>query len=194
MRRVLLPLAGAALCVGALGAPPPVPISATALGHPGPSERGSSIVLYSNITYPDPNGYYMSQESTGWPFGDDLHMASGGLMDGFAFVYYDPPGDDQLSELEFRFYANDADNSDYPGSGSPGSPLLGTYTVSDLPGDGRWLIRVDVSGDPLEIPKDIWMEVNFLDNLAAGLALYHPPTVGSSFDLFEIYGQGIFWT
>lgn len=194
MRTAPLLLAGLGLCSGALATPPkPLPTGDGALSQWGDGGRDGSIVLYSNITYRDPNEYYLPQTSAEAPFGDDLHMVSGGLLDRFTFAYYDPPGGSALSQVEVLFYRDDPNEpGDYPG-GEPASPLLGSYTVSELPGDGHWLVTADVGADPLPLPKDVWMELDFADNPEAGLAFYHPWTVGTSYDWFEIHGRGIFW-
>jgi hypothetical protein len=139
----------------------------------------------------DPNEFYLPQTQTGVAYGDDLHLTAGGWMDGFTFAYFDPPGGTALTQVDVLFYENDPNNSDFPG-GDPGSTLLGSYMVTDLPGDGAYEFTVDVSGNPLLLPDDIWVEFDFSDSPEAGLVLYDPPTVGSSADLFEVHGVDVF--
>lgn len=193
MKAVLMLLAGACVCSTAWAWPPkPRPIGDVTFEFWGEANGRGSTVVYSNLEQStDPNEFYLPQSEAGVPYGDDLHLAAAGWMDGFTFVYYDPPGEAALSQVDVLFYENDPNNSDFPG-GDPGSPLLGSYTVTDLPGDGAHIVAVDVSATPLSLPEDIWIEFDFADSVEAGLVLFDPPTVGSSADLFEVHGVDVF--
>lgn len=193
MRIGLLLLVGGCLCGTALAWPPePVPIGDVAFKHWGSDGGRDSTIVYSNLEQStDPNEFYVPQTETGAAYGDDLHLAAAGWMDGFTFVYYDPPGGTALGEVDVLLYEDDPNNSDFPG-GDPGSTLLGSYTVTDLPGDGAHVFAVDVSDSPLSLPEDIWIEFDFSNSPEAGLVLYDPPTVGSSADLFEVHGVDVF--
>ena len=116
---------------------------------------------------------------------------SGGWVDGFTLAYYDPAGGTALSQVEVLFYENDPNSPDFPG-GDPASLLLGSYTLTDLPGDGAHVIAVDVSDSPLLVPEHVWVEFDFTNSPEAGLVLFDPPTVGSSADLFEVHSIDIF--
>lgn len=193
MRIGLLLLVGGGLCCSALAWPPkPVPIGDVTFHYwGGGTDRGSTVV-YSNLEQStDPNEFYVPQTEAGVPYGDDLHLIAAGSMDGFRFTYFDPEGGTALSQVDVLFYENDPNNSDFPG-GDPGSTLLGSYTVTDLPGDGAHVFPVDVSATPLSLPEDIWIEFDFSDSPEAGLVLYNPPTVGSGADLFEVHGVDVF--
>ncbi|MBU0616246.1 MAG: hypothetical protein KKI02_00870 [Planctomycetes bacterium] len=193
MRTGLLLLVGGCVCCTALAWPPkPVPIADVTFHYwGGGTDRGSNVV-YSNLEQStDPNDFYLPQTESEVPYGDDLHLTAAGWMDGFTFAYYDPAGGTALSQVDVLFYENDPNNSDFPG-GDPGSTLLGSYTVTDLPGNGVHIFAVDVSADPLSLPEDIWIEFDFSDSPEAGLVLYDPPTVGSSADLFEVHGVDVF--
>jgi hypothetical protein len=193
MRIALLLLVGGCLCGTALAWPPePVPIGDVAFNYWGGGNDRGSTVVYSNLEQStDPNEFYLPQTETGVPYGDDLHLTAAGWMDAFTFAYYDPEGGTALSQVDVLFYENDPENSDFPG-GDPGSLLLGSYTVMDLPGDGAHVFSVDVSANPLLLPEDIWIEFDFSNSPEAGLVLYDPPTVGSSDDLFEVHGVDVF--
>jgi hypothetical protein len=183
------------ICPLVWAGPDLVRIDAVSAAAPGLPDRDGGFVLYSNLETPDPNGcfYYYSAYGGGTPFGDDLHMVSGGLLESFRFVYYDPPGGAALSEVQVLFYADDPNVQwDYPG-GDPESPLIGSYVVDGLPGDGEWLITADVSAEPLALPADVWMEFDYSDSPDAGMPFYHPATVGFSYPWYEIHGEGVFW-
>jgi hypothetical protein len=193
MRTAFLLAAGLCVCSAALAWPPmPRPIGDVTFDYWGEVHGRGSTVVYSNLEQStDPNEFYLPQTETGVPYGDDLHLTAGGWMDGFTFAYYDPAGGTALSQVDVLFYENDPNNSDFPG-GDPGSALLGSYTVSDLPGDGGYIVSVDVSDSPLLLPEDIWIEFDFSDSPEAGLVLYDPPTVGSSTVVFEVHGDDVF--
>ncbi len=194
MRTAFLLVAGLCLCSTALAWPPmPVPIGDVEFHYWGGVGDRDSTLVYSNLDQStDPNEFYLPQTQTdGVPYGDDLHLTAGGSMDAFTFAYYDPAGGTALSQVEVLFYENDPNAADFPG-GDPNSLLIGTYTVTDLPGDGAHVFIVDVSADPLTLPENIWIEFNFANSPEAGLVLYDPPTVGGSEDLFEVHGVNIF--
>ena len=193
MRTAFLLSAALCVCSAALAWPPmPRPIGDVTFHYWGEVHGRGSTVVYSNLEQStDPNEFYLPQSEAGVPYGDDLHLTAGGWMDGFTFAYYDPAGGAALSQVDVLFYENDPNNSDFPG-GDPNSTLLGSYTVTDLPGDGAHIFAVDVSDSPLSLPEDIWVEFDFSDSPEAGLVLYDPPTVGSSADLFEVHGVDVF--
>lgn len=193
MKSAFLLFAGILVCSTALAWPPkPVPIGDVTFEVWGEVGGRGSEVVYSNLEQStDPNEFYLPQSETGVAYGDDLHLTAEGWMDGFTFVYYDPEGGTALSQVDVLIYENDPNNSDFPG-GDPGSTLLGTFNVTDLPGDGAHIVAVDVSANPLLVPQDIWIEFDFADSVEAGLVLFDPPTVGSSVDLFEVHGVDVF--
>ena len=147
----------------------------------GPSAAYGPDIVYSNTTIP--LGYYFPRAD----YGDDLKLTHAGLVNGFQFAYFDPTGGTALSSVFVWF------NNLYDGSYITG------YTVSGLPGDGAWIISVDLSGGfEFNSPDWILMSIGFYSSNSpeAGWLLYDPPSIGSSQDLFYIwapYTPGWYW-
>lgn len=155
---------------------------------PGP------VTLYDNtVNY---LGYYFPGNWWGpdfWGICDDVHMTGGGLINGFEFVYYDPAGNTALTQVEWAAF----DMTTYD-SGPVGS-YLGGGVLTGLPGDGFWLVQVDLTGggEFFAPGGDIWFCLAFggyySDSPEAGWVIYDPPVVGSSHDLFlNFQDQGIY--
>jgi hypothetical protein len=189
--RIIAALSVTALCVStfAQGIVAPAPATGT-LGEASISLAGGvgaqygPLTLYSNIT--NFLGFYYP----GAFAADDLHMVSGGLVNGFVFGYYDPDGGTALSTLDVLFYQNDAGDSSINGP-------IAAYTIGQLPGDGMWQITVDlVGGFEFAAPSDMWMAIDFTnsDSPEAGWLITSPPTIGSSHDLFlDVPTLGLYW-
>lgn len=156
----------------------------------GVSTMSGPVVAYDNTT--NSTGFYYTGGSANRYPADDLHMTQGGLVNGFEFIYYDPAGGTAVSFVPVGFWAND------PADGTFG-PLLQSFNVTGLPGDGAWIISVDLTGSGLEFtaPKDIWMGLDFKRSDSpgqAGWSIYDPPTIGSSHDLFlDVNTLGLYY-
>jgi hypothetical protein len=158
---------------------------ATNTGHEvaGPPEYGPTIV-YSNMT--TFSGYYAG---VGGFWADDLNMVSGGMVTGFSFIYYDPVTDplQQLTTINTFFWDG------YVG----GSPIAG-FTIGGLPGDGHWIIGVNLEGSGYEFaaPDYVLYGLDFstCDSTEAGWSMWDPPTIGTSGDAFyDVIAQGWYW-
>lgn len=157
----------------------PIGHYAVSLGG-GSTQSYGPIIAYSNTT--TPLGYYFS----GADYGDDLQMTQAGTVNGFTFGYYDPAGGTALSSVNVWF------NNLYDGSYITG------YTISGLPGDGAWIISVDITGFEFASPDYILMSIGFYSSNSpeAGWLMFNPPTIGSSQDMFYIwqpYTPGWYW-
>jgi hypothetical protein len=149
------------------------------LGGAGTESYGP-IISYSNLV--NALGYYFP----GRDCGDDLLMTGPGTVNGFAFGYYDPEGGTALTSVDVWF------NNLYDGSYITG------YTISGLPGDGAWIVSVDLTGFEFYSPDWILMSVGFYSSNSpeAGWLIYDPPTIGSSQDMFYIWAPetpGWYW-
>ena len=191
MRMTLVLLVVLLMCTGVHAGPPqPKPIGDVVMQFWGTQDRGNPTI-YDNLETEFVPAYFLPQSETQVPYGDDLHLTTGGSMDTFSFAYFDPEGGDALSQVVVHFYADDPTHATFPG-GEPGSTLLKSYVISDLPGDGGHVFTADVSGDPITLPENVWIEFDLSDSPEAGLVLYNPPSVGTSDDLFEVHGDDIF--
>ncbi|MEP0767278.1 MAG: PEP-CTERM sorting domain-containing protein [Fimbriimonadia bacterium] len=156
----------------------------------GVSAAYGPVTAYDNTTT-STGFYYTGGSAQRWP-ADDLHMTQSGLVNGFTFIYYDPAGGTALTRVPVQFWAND------PADGTFG-PSLQSLVVTGLPGDGGWIITVDLSGSGFEFsaPADIWMGIDFFASDSpgqAGWSIYNPPTVGSSHDVFlDVDTLGLYW-
>ena len=143
----------------------------------------TTTAIYSDLAY---NTGYFQAAGAGVEVADDLHMLSAGTMVEFKFAYHD--GGAGASTATVNFYANNPSDFPLPG-GSPPASLIASYSLTGLPGPGEWIVTVPVSAQAL--PVDVWMGVIFPAS-DVGLLTYSPPTVGSSHDIYALYGQG-YW-
>ncbi len=142
-------------------------------------------VVYDNTTndtgsayaYPpdDPNGYV----------GDSLWMAGDGLLDSLAFSIYNADtsgGPLSRVDVSINFY-------------DPYDALLGTVTLNDLvvdpalqPGYVAFFEVTDLQGFGVDLPYACMYTLSFSDAQGGatelGQAIYDPPTVGESPDMF----------
>ncbi len=141
----------------------------------GDQSAGTTNPVYDNTV--NSSGYYYN--TNGLEEGDDLEMTAGGQMDHFAFGYYDPSGDGAVTtSAEVRFY----DIATFVGDGTD-TPIV-SYTVTDLPGEGGWIVGVDLDTPSPVLPANIVMSVQLDNAVDAGLLIYDPPTIGASQDMF----------
>ena len=168
-------------------APRPVLVDDVTIERWGSLDSRADTMVYLNFAGSiPPEQYYIPFYEAGAAYGDDLHLVQGGFLSKIAYAYYDPDGGTALSEVTVSIYENDANNTNFPG-GDPSPALIGSFTITGLPGDGLHLLTYDEM-TPLELPEHIWMEFDFSNSSEAGLVLYNPPTVGSSQDLFYVHG------
>jgi hypothetical protein len=182
--RGLIVLAVAAACSVAYATPilsSAVRIDAVPAEWGAGGERATPI--YSDLA--TPTDYYLAI-GAGVEVADDLHMISAGTMVEFKFAYHD--GGAGVPTATVNFYANNPSDFPLPG-GNPPASLIASYSVTGLPGPGEWIVTVPVSAQAL--PMDVWMGVIFPAS-DVGLLTYSPPTVGSSHDIYALYGQG-YW-
>ena len=141
----------------------------------GASVSYGPIIPYSNTT--NPLGYYFP----GYSYGDDLVMTQPGLVNGFQFGYYDPSGGPALTQLTVTFH-------------DLAFGLLATYNLGGLPGDGAWIMTVNLAGGfefsspSNQLLMSLWFSQS--NSPEAGWLLYDPPTIGSSQDMFYIWELG----
>jgi hypothetical protein len=128
-------------------------------------------IIYSNTT--TSQGYYYGA-GAGIEVADDLHMISAGHLCAIDMAYYATTA----TNATVIFYAND------PVDDPPGVVLAGPYLLSGLPA-GAYVVNVPLEPGtgPPDVSPDIWLGVTF-DTDGAGLILMHPPTIGTSDDLF----------
>lgn len=103
------------------------------VGHYNISLAGGVGAAYGpDIVYSNTNdvGYYFP----GHDMGDELQLTRAGVVNGFTFGYYDPVGGRALHRIDVWFH--DMNSNTY----------ITGYTISGLPGDGAWIISVDLSG------------------------------------------------
>ncbi len=146
----------------------------------GSAESYGPIISYSNTT--TELGFYFP----GHDYGDDLQMTQAGTVNGFTFGYYDPAGNTALTSVDVWF------NDLYTGNYITG------YTISGLPGDGAWIVSVDLTGFEFVSPDWILMSIGFYSSNSpeAGWLLYDPPTIGTSADMFYVWAPitpGWYW-
>ncbi|MEP0767150.1 MAG: PEP-CTERM sorting domain-containing protein [Fimbriimonadia bacterium] len=145
---------------------------------PGP------LTLYDNTDPSSFSGYYFPGDPVNfWGVCDDVHMTSGGLINGFEFVYYDPVGNTALTQVEWAVFEMSTYDTGPVGAYVSGGILTG------LPGDGLWQVQVDLTGGGEFVASaDLWFCMAFAgaysDSPEAGWVIYDPPVVGSSHDLF----------
>ncbi len=132
-----------------------------------------TVPVYDNTT--NGTGYYYNHG--GLEVGDDLGMVAGGVVDAFAFGYYDPNDGIDATTATVRFY----DLSTFVGDGS--DVPIASYVVDSLPGAGAWLMGVTIASPADYLPANVVMSVQF-DIADAGLLIYDPPTIGTSQDMF----------
>ncbi|GMV38208.1 MAG: hypothetical protein AMXMBFR61_27160 [Fimbriimonadales bacterium] len=160
------------------------------LGDGPPPLAPGPLTLYDNNN--SFTGYYLNN-ATLYP-ADDLHMAAAGVVNGFNFVYYDGVGGDVAAKALVQFWINN------PADSIAAGPIA-SYLISGLPGAGLWEISISLgAGLEFSAPQDVWMSLRILrsDNVpcsGAGWAIYDPPSVGASHDLFaDVLGPWvIYW-
>lgn len=177
MKRALAILAIAAIAMPAMAGL--VTTTATpyngGVSYFGDQSAGTTIPVYDNTV--NESGYYYN--TAGLEEGDDLMMTAGGQIDHFAFGYYDPSGDGAVTTAaDVRFY----DMATFVGDGT--DVPLAAYSVTNLPGEGGWIVDVDLDTPSPVMPADIVMSVQFDNTVDAGLLIYDPPVIGSSADMF----------
>lgn len=169
---VVLLLVGLVATSAAQAARPIHAGTAIPLNQPG----ARSQVVYSNLT--TQTGYYFNSYPYSQPqdLGDDLHMTSGGVLDGFKITYESDPADPNYAAPQF------ATVSFYALSGfGPSSTPIAQYVLDSLPGDGAWIVPVTIPTPVDVLPADIVMTV-LMDSVKAGPITFYPPTVGTTTD------------
>jgi len=148
--------------------------------------QAGPVTSYSNVTT------FSGFVATGGNRADDLHMTQGGLVNGFSFIYSDAAGGPQLVDAPVTFYVGG------PGDPVPGA-VLQSLLITGLPGDGHWIITVDLAGSGFEFvaPADIWagLDLSAASRSHARHSLWNPPTIGSSHDVFYRFDgtPGFYW-
>ncbi|UCE02709.1 MAG: hypothetical protein JSW67_00425 [Candidatus Latescibacterota bacterium] len=110
--------------------------------------------------------------------GDDLHLIAGGLLTAFIVGYYNVSG---AATMTVTFYENTAD-------AGVGAPVAGPYVARSLP--PNFHVRRFQLPDSMQafIGTDLWCAIRF-DTPNAGVVFSHPPSVGTSHDLFWDFGS-----
>lgn len=167
--------------------PSPVPAGATFQdGH----ALVEAIPDYSNTT--SYTGYYCSG-GAGWTLADDVHRTTDLAIARIDFGYVSaiPSG---TTDAWLKIFANNSEDSILPSAGT----LLAEYPLVGLPVGGGYIIEVDLASYPRPLPgneyPDLWIGLEF-DVADTGLAIFHPPTVGTSHDdlvWHEDWGPGNF--
>ncbi len=146
---------------------------------PAPSSSSALTRLYDNTGNPA-NAYYGAQG--GAEVLDDLHLASGGMLDTLVVEYFDPALAGTLSAT-VKLYDN-------PGGLDLGATLLaGPFVVTGLP-RGRGAVAIPLS-HALAVGPNLWVGVQFTST-TAGWILRGTPAVGSSHDLYLENGN-LYW-
>ncbi len=159
----------------------------------GASQELGPVTAYSTGAFPT---FYFPANSFGTPFSsvvcDDLHMTTGGSVNGFRFSYYDPG--DPLTGVGTKAVAvgffDNVGGGDAPPGG--GNPLLAAYGIG-LPGAGLWNITVDLTGFEFAAGSDIWMCLDWSigGSTTAGWILADFPITGFSHDYwYDLNGGG----
>ncbi len=181
----LVVLAGAASLASAADrtrvTPTPIPLSYTVKSVPAP-ERVQACAPYYDDTVNQTDYYFAGTVE----MQDDLHMIGPGHLCAVDFGYVNPTT--TATTVTLTFYANDAEDMM-----SPSVVLAGPYVLSDLPAYGKYLVHADLEtgAGPPDLTQDIWLGIAF-SPADVGVVLAHPPTLGSSHDLFAMQG-GYYW-
>lgn len=133
-------------------------------------------VVYSNLA--TQTGYYFNSlpYSTPQELGDDLTMTTGGLLESFKFTYESDDPNPAPAECVIAFY--DLATFNFGGGNTP----IGAYLISGLPGNGAWIITVNVDpADAITLPAEIMM-TQLMDTVWSGPLTFYPPTIGETVD------------
>lgn len=151
-----------------------------------------AAIVYDNSTG-DLNRTYIPTQPNGVEFGDEINLAAGErIVTNFKFEYFLSAGADGDETAQLVLYANDGalitrtnpDGSTFEVP-SPGSVLYTSPVLSLATG----FQTAEASGFSFDSPNTLTWAVTFqgIDSgEVAGLRLYDPPTVGTSFaDFWE---------
>lgn len=138
-------------------------------------------IIYNNITQ-----YLETYETDTREYGDQVHLAgTARTVTQFSFRYFGDftaTGDEQAI---IRFYANDRPYDDF--RQQPGTVLWESGYFPISPGQQLKTLQVSSAGSEVLVPDIFTWTVDFEGvegGESAGLLLYGPPSVGSSFNEF----------
>lgn len=149
---------------------------------------GSAAIVYDNSTGDLNQTYIPSPEPNGIEFGDEINLAPGDrLVNGFKFEYFLSGSASGNETIQLRIYANDGteitrtlpDGTTFPVM-TPSTVLYTSPVLSLATG----FQTAEASGFEFLAPNTLTWTVEFQGIDAgevAGLRIYDPPTIGSSF-------------
>ncbi|MER3474678.1 MAG: hypothetical protein C4335_11745 [Armatimonadota bacterium] len=132
---------------------------------------------YSNTT--TPTGFYFAG-GAGAIVADDVHRTTSLPIAQITFAYYAP-----TTAPDVVMYIYDLNSYNLP------APLLASYNLGTLAGYGAYAYTITLT-TPLSAPSVLWIGFSF-STADAGLLIYHPPTIGSSQDVFMMDNSGLYW-
>ena len=147
-----------------------------------PSARAQEVV-YNNITQ-----YLEQYETDTREYGDQIHLAgTARTVTQFSFRYFSEftPTGDEMAQI--RFYANDRPYDQF--RQQPGTVLWESGYFPIDAGSQLKTLTVSTAGSDVVVPDIFTWTIEFQGLGAgenAGLLLYSPPSVGSSFNEFWI--------
>ncbi|MDW8290120.1 MAG: PEP-CTERM sorting domain-containing protein [Armatimonadota bacterium] len=133
---------------------------------------------YSNTT--TPTGFY-APGGSGAIVADDVHRTTSLPIAQISFAYFAPTAAPNVT----MYIYNNVGDFTLP------APLIASYNLGTLNGGGVWAYTITLPS-PLTAPQDLWIGFSFSTS-DAGLLIYHPPTIGTSHDLFTFNNTGPFW-
>ena len=138
-------------------------------------------IVYNNIS-----SYLEQYETDTREYGDQIHLGGEArVVTQFAFRYFGDFTSSGDQRAQIRFYANDRPYDQW--RQQPGTVLWESGYFPIDAGVQLKVLNVTTPGSAVEVPDIFTFTVEFLglaDNEAAGLLIYGPPTVGSSFNEF----------
>ena len=135
-------------------------------------------IVYDNTTTDRGQAYFSNNQ-----FGDDITLAGTDRTLSQFIFYYNFTGSSAGSAIGIlRLY----DNSPTPGISPPNNPLFTSDPITLSPGSNQQRIDFGGANPPVVVPDTFTWTIQFsgLGADQAGLLLYGPPTVGTTFGKF----------